>query len=85
MGKVTLHEARLHRQDLQIQKLMEDIDILNQSYQRWEMLLSDFTAERGQITDATVAEVIDYINRRGLVSDSVTTVTTRLQGWEEEL
>ena len=44
MGKegVTLHEARLHRQDLQIQKLMEDMDNLNQNYMRYRNLLMEF-------------------------------------------
>ena len=83
--EVNALEARLHRQDMQIEQLLTDIDNLNQNYQRYSNLLSDFVAERGQVIEAAVNGVVEYINHRGLVSESMTTVTTRLQGWEEEL
>ena len=36
MSEVNLHEARLHRQDMQIQKLMEEQDRLNERVADWE-------------------------------------------------
>ena len=36
MSEVNLHEARLHRQDMQIQKLMEEQDRLNGRVADWE-------------------------------------------------
>ena len=83
--EVNALEARLHRQDMQIEQLLTDMDNLNQNYQRYSALLNEFVADRGQVVEAAVNGVVEYINQRGLVSDSVTTVTTRLRGWEEEL
>ena len=85
MGKegVTLHEARLHRQDLQIQKLMEDMDNLNQNYMRYRNLLMEFQSNRDSLIQETVEKVIDYINYRGIEAESVTTNRVRLKDWEE--